>query len=149
MMLPRPNGSIPRTTVEQLVEIIWTEATSRPIVVLAIADEALRTECRRRLLRSLFTVVEPPFGELPSESSGAFPPDVLLVDVRSPEDNGWGVVRKLRDDPRTHDVPVVALVVQPEGADLWWARRLRVARLLPVPWEGDELLTAIEGVMLG
>jgi len=40
----------------------------------------------------------------------------------------------------------VALVSQPEEADLWWARRLRVRRLLSVPWEGDELLCAVEGV---
>lgn len=147
MNRPRPNAGYPPAAVEGLVDAIWEEATRRPTVVLSIGDEALRTAIRRRLLRSLFTVVEPPAGELPLETAAMFPPDAVVVDVRDPRDNGWAVVRRLRDDARTERVGVVALVSQPEEADLWWARRLRVGRLLRVPFEGDDLLRAVEGVM--
>jgi CheY-like chemotaxis protein len=148
MNRPRPNTGVPPATIEQIVDAVWEEATRRPTVVIAIAEEGLRNAIRGTLLRSLFTVIEPPAGELPTEMAGMFPPDAVVVDVRDPRDNGWMTVRRLRDDPRTEAVGVVALVSQPEEADLWWARRLRVGRLLPVPWEGDELLCAVEGVMV-
>ena len=148
MNRPRPNTGVPPATIEQIVDAVWEEATRRPTVVLAIAEEGLRNAIRGMLLRSLFTVIEPPAGELPTEMAGMFPPDAVVVDVRDPRDNGWMTVRRLRDDPRTEAVGVVALVSQPKEADLWWARRLRVGRLLPVPWEGDELLCAVEGVMV-
>jgi|GEM_PF-744589 len=148
MNRPRPNTGIPAATVEQIVDAIWEEATRRPTVVLAVGDEGLRGEIRGTLLRSLFTVVEPPAGELPMEVAGLFPPDAMVVDVRDPRENAWATVRRLRDDPRTERLGVVALVAQPEEADLWWARRLKVGRLLPVPWDGDDLLRAVEGVMV-
>lgn len=148
MNRPRPNKGVPPGTIEQIVDAVWEEATRRPTVVLAVADEGLRSHVRGVLLRSLFTVVEPPAGELPAEMAGMFPPDAVVVDVRDPRDNGWMTVRRLRDDPRTEQVGVVALVSHPEEADLWWARRLRVGRLLAVPWEGDDLLRAVEGVMV-
>jgi CheY-like chemotaxis protein len=148
MSRPRPNAGYPPAAVEGLVEAIWEEATRRPTVVLSIGDEALRTAIRRRLLRSLFTVVEPPAGELPLETAAMFPPDAAVVDVRDPRDNGWAMVRRLRDEPHSERIGIVALVSQPEEADLWWARRLRVGRLLRVPFEGDDLLRAVEGVMV-
>ncbi|HEX2191376.1 MAG TPA: hypothetical protein VHG51_20865 [Longimicrobiaceae bacterium] len=148
MIRPRPESGLPPGTIERIADAVWEEATRRPTVVLVVADEALRCELRRLLLRSLFTVVEPPAGELPAETAGMFPPDAVVVDVRDPRENGWAAIRRLRDDPHTERVGVVALVSQPEEADLWWARRLRVARLLPVPWDGDDLLRAVEGVMV-
>jgi len=53
-----------------------------------------------------------------------------------------------RRGPLVERAAVIALVSHPEEADLSWARRLRVGRLLPVPWEGDDLLPVVEGAMV-
>ena len=36
-------------------------------------------------------------------------PDVILLDIMMPELDGWGVVRQLKGDPKTSDIPVLAL----------------------------------------
>jgi two-component system cell cycle response regulator DivK len=47
-------------------------------------------------------------------------PDVILMDLRLPDLDGAEVTRRLRADPRTSDIPVVALSATPlDPADDW------------------------------
>ncbi len=45
------------------------------------------------------------------------PPDVILLDVMMPEMDGWQVLRTLKGDERTRDVPVVMLSARAERRD--------------------------------
>lgn len=36
-------------------------------------------------------------------------PDFIIADIRMPVMDGWGLIEALKDDPRTVDIPVVAL----------------------------------------
>ena len=44
-------------------------------------------------------------------------PDVILLDLRLPDMDGWEVVRALRDSVRTRRIPVVALSALRSGGD--------------------------------
>jgi CheY-like chemotaxis protein len=48
----------------------------------------------------------------------ALQPDVILLDILLPDDNGWQVLRQLKAEPRTQAIPViiVSVVDQPERA---------------------------------
>jgi CheY-like chemotaxis protein len=37
------------------------------------------------------------------------PPQVVFLDLKMPRVDGWEVLRRMREDPRTSDVPVVVL----------------------------------------
>lgn len=39
-------------------------------------------------------------------------PDLIICDIHLPKLDGFGVVRKLKDDPGTHGVPVLAVTAQ-------------------------------------
>jgi DNA-binding response OmpR family regulator len=45
------------------------------------------------------------------------PPDVVLLDVMMPEMDGWQVLRTLKGDERTRNVPVVMLSARAERRD--------------------------------
>ncbi|HEV2148188.1 MAG TPA: hypothetical protein VGR37_12360 [Longimicrobiaceae bacterium] len=128
------------------VDAVWEEAERRPTALLAIADEPLRGEVRRILVRGWFTVVEPPEGEL--RPAGEDPAaGAVLADLRTPA--GWDGVRRLRLDPRAGRIPVVGLVSAPREADRSRARQLGVACLVPVPFAPEGLLAVMERVTEG
>jgi CheY-like chemotaxis protein len=37
------------------------------------------------------------------------PPDICLIDISMPVLDGWGVLRELRADARTHTIPCIAV----------------------------------------
>ena len=148
MSLPYgPGGKIPAAAVQRIVDVVFAEAESRPTVLLAIGDEALREASRRVLVRSLFTVVEQPSGELSADAVEAAAPDAVLADVRTLD--GWAAVRALRADARSGGVPVLGLVSAPREADRRWAREFEVECLVPVPFDPDGLLDLVERITEG
>src|SRR5262245_41689047 len=44
-------------------------------------------------------------------------PDLVLLDVMMPEMDGHDVLRRMRDDPRTRDVPVIFVTAMGDAAD--------------------------------
>ena len=61
------------------------------------------------LLSPRWTVEAVPDGEAALASARAWPPDLVLADVLMPKMDGLGLVRALREDPRTRSVPVILL----------------------------------------
>ncbi len=70
------------------------------------------------------------------------PPALILLDLMMPEMSGWQVIAALRDDPQTHDIPVVLLSAR---RDLpMTAIELGVATFLEKPFELNDLLSVVE-----
>jgi DNA-binding response OmpR family regulator len=73
-------------------------------------------------------------------SAGAFPPDVILLDLALPELDGWELARRFRADPRMQRVVIVAVSGHAElsarmramsaGADLFVPKPVTPADLL-------------------
>ena len=47
----------------------------------------------------------------------ADPPDFILMDLTLPVIDGWEVTRRLKADPRTASIPVIALTAHAMGGD--------------------------------
>ena len=69
------------------------------------------------------------------------PPDLILLDLRMPEVDGPEVRRRLLDDTRTAQVPVV--VMSSESHIRRSAREMRAQACLPKPFNLEDLLNVV------
>jgi DNA-binding response OmpR family regulator len=67
-------------------------------------------------------------------------PDVVVLDVMMPKIDGFSVLRRIRDDPRTAEVPVVLLTARSGPEDLWRGWQEGVDYYLTKPFDSEELL---------
>ena len=70
--------------------------------------------------------------------SVADPPKVILLDLKLPKVNGLDVLRRIKGDPRTREIPVVVLTSSKEQRDVIESYRLGVNSYIvkPVDFEG-------------
>lgn len=92
------------STVEALPE------NTGPRARILLADD--NVDMRRyiaRLLRRSYEVLVVPDGEEALEAALSAPPDLVLSDVMMPRLDGFGLLKALRADERTRQVPVILL----------------------------------------
>jgi signal transduction histidine kinase len=70
-------------------------------------------------------------------------PDVVITDAHMPRLDGLGLVRALRSDPRTAQIPTVMLTARNQAEDRESARESGVDLVLEKPFNPRELRTAI------
>jgi DNA-binding response OmpR family regulator len=80
----------------------------RPRVLVA-DDNADMRQYVVRLLPGQYQVEAAPDGTAALAAARARRPDLILTDVMMPRLDGFGLLRELRTDPRTQDVPVILL----------------------------------------
>lgn len=96
--------------------------------ILIIDDEQLLLDLYHDLLiEKGFTVLVARRGEEGIELAKKEGPDVILLDILMPEMNGFDVVKKLKADDQTKDIPVYLLTNLPEESSGDKAKELGVA----------------------
>ena len=86
--------------------------------ILLVEDNELnRDMLSRRLIRAGHTVVMALDGAQAIDMAGADPPDLVLMDMNLPVMDGWEATRRLRADPRTGSLPVIALTSHAMSGD--------------------------------
>lgn len=87
-------------------------------LVMVIEDEKeIRDLLRYNLERAGFRVSATDSGEEGLERIFASRPDAVIVDLMLPGRSGLEVVRELRDEPSTHDLPVLVLTARAAEMD--------------------------------
>ncbi len=74
-------------------------------------------------------------------------PDLVVSDVRMPGMDGYQLMRQLRGAPRTALVPIVFLTAKDETADRIEGFRAGVDAYLTKPFEPDELIAVVNGIL--
>jgi two-component system phosphate regulon response regulator PhoB len=113
--------------------------------VLIIEDEQGPRELYAKLLgHAGFDVVEARTGTEGFTRACEARPDLILTDLGLPGINGWELIRLLKADSRTRDIPVVVVTgwSTPTLRDL--AAKLGCASLLSKPCPPDELIAELE-----
>ena len=81
--------------------------------VLVVDDEDdIRELCRVNLEFEGFEVVDAPSGSRALEVAASQHPDVIFLDLMMPEMDGWEVLRRLKENDATADIPVVLLTAR-------------------------------------
>jgi DNA-binding NarL/FixJ family response regulator len=74
-------------------------------------------------------------------------PDLIISDIRMPGMDGYQLVRNLRANPRTRLIPIVFLTAKDETADRIAGFRTGVDAYLTKPFEPDELVAVVAGIL--
>lgn len=78
--------------------------------VLIIEDNAQNLYLMEFLLQSAgLTTISAANGKLGLESALSEHPDLILMDIQMPEMDGFETTQKLKADPLTRDIPVIAV----------------------------------------
>jgi DNA-binding response OmpR family regulator len=76
-------------------------------------------------------------------------PSVVLLDVMMPDRDGFEVLRKLKGDESTRDIPVVLVTAKVTDDDLWTGWANGAAYYITKPFDPDHLLEFLEALMAG
>lgn len=95
--------------------------------------------------------------EVGSASSGAEaiakalaePPDAILLDVMMPDLDGPATFRRLQQDPRTREIPVILLTAKAQAADRRFFEELGVAGVLSKPFDPMSLPDQVAELLAG
>ena len=71
-------------------------------------------------------------------------PDLILMDLNLPEIDGWEATRRLKADPATHNIPIIALSAYAMAGDREKALATGCDDFDTKPIEFDRLLAKIE-----
>ena len=78
-------------------------------ILLAEDNEMNRDMMSRRLARHGHVVIVAVDGQQALDLARSEPPDLMLMDLNLPVLDGWEATRRLRADPLTSRIPVIAL----------------------------------------
>ncbi|HKZ03149.1 MAG TPA: response regulator transcription factor [Pyrinomonadaceae bacterium] len=74
-------------------------------------------------------------------------PDLVVSDIRMPGMDGYQLARQLRGSPRTALVPIVYLTAKDQTADRVEGFRAGVDAYLTKPFEPEELIAVVNGIL--
>jgi len=86
-------------------------------VLLVEDDIEARDMLTRRLERKGFEVVIAVDGQAGIDMATSSSPDIILMDLSLPVIDGWEATRKIKADPATQSIPVIALTAHAMAGD--------------------------------
>jgi CheY-like chemotaxis protein len=113
-------------------------------ILLVEDNEMNRDMLSRRLVRSGYEVVMAVQGEEGVALAHSAAPDLVLMDMSLPVLDGWEATRRLKSDPATSGIPVVALTAHAMSGDREKAREAGCDDFDTKPVEYARLLSKIE-----
>ena len=78
--------------------------------ILLVEDNELNYDMlMRRLKRKGFNIILAVDGEQAIEKAQSQNPDLILMDMSLPKIDGWEATRRIKQDPQTQSIPIIAL----------------------------------------
>ncbi|MBI3321695.1 MAG: response regulator [Candidatus Omnitrophica bacterium] len=119
----------------------------RPILV--VDDEGSSRKLAKLLLEQAgYRVLTSPNGEEGLLLAKVERPTIILLDVIMPNMNGYEVLRRLKGDPDTRQIPVIMVTAKGAEHDIATSFRMGAAVHLEKPYEVDVLLKNIVAVLV-
>ena len=116
-------------------------------VLLVEDNEMNRDMLSRRLSRQGYEVVIAKDGADGVAMAGAECPDLVLMDMSLPVLDGWEATRRIKADPQTQSIPIIALTAHAMAADEERARAAGCDDYDTKPIEFPRLIGKIEALL--
>lgn len=112
--------------------------------VLYVEDNEFNRKIVRQLLsRTSYRLLEATDGELGVATALQEVPDLILMDLQLPKMSGLDATRKLRADPKTAHIPIIAVTSFALSGDDQKARDAGASAYLAKPYSPRDLLEMI------
>jgi two-component system alkaline phosphatase synthesis response regulator PhoP len=122
--------------------------TTGPRILVVDDEPAIRLLCRVNLQADGFTVKEAPDGAAAMEVARAWRPELILLDVMMPGEDGFAVAERIRDDPELTGTRVLFLTARADIGDNERARGTGAVGHVTKPFNpsslGDEVRAALK-----
>jgi two-component system, cell cycle response regulator DivK len=122
---------------------VQQKAVVPPLVLMVDDDPAAREMARTVLEQSGFRVEEASSGFEAVEKALAQLPDVIVMDLVIPRFSGWEATRKVKTDPRTQHIPVIALTGDQTLSHHELARAAGCERVLVKPITAEAMVSEV------
>jgi len=116
-------------------------------ILLVEDNEMNRDMLSRRLVRSGYEVLIAAQGDQGVELARRASPDLVLMDMSLPVLDGWEATRRLKGDPATREIPVIALTAHAMSGDREKARAAGCDDFDTKPVEYARLVSKIEDLL--
>lgn len=83
------------------------------------------------------------------QKASAQTPDLVITDLVMPEMSGLEFCRKLKKNPQTASVPVIACTTKDRDMDKKWAKKQGVVAYLVKPFTQEEMVSAVKRSVAG
>lgn len=115
------------------------------IKILTIEDEeAIRETIVDTLTLEGFEVMAAENGQVGLQLAREQLPDLIICDVIMPELDGYGVIYRLNQNPKTHGIPFIFLTGKSSMNDFRYGMNLGASDYLSKPFTSEELVTAVK-----
>ena len=116
-------------------------------VLLVEDNEMNRDMLSRRLELKGFEVVFAQDGRVAVDLAGSEQPALILMDMSLPVMDGWEATRRIKSDPATRDIPVIALTAHAMAGDKEKAMEAGCEDYDTKPVDFPRLLSKIESLI--
>jgi DNA-binding response OmpR family regulator len=72
--------------------------------------------------------------------------DVLICDIMMPKKNGWEVLKEVRSNPETREIPVIILTAKNEDDDMFKGYELGATYYITKPFTKSQLLFGLNTI---
>ena len=123
------------------------DISQTPRILLVDDEPGLRTAVQAYLEEEGFQVTTAVDGEDGWEKAQKMIPDVIISDVMMPRCDGYGLLKKIREDERLGGTPVIFLTAKGMTADRTQGYQAGVDDYMPKPFDPDELVARVKNVV--
>ena len=114
-------------------------------IVLLVEDNDDNRAIYATLLEHVgYTVIKASNGEEAIEQLHRFPPHLVLLDISIPKLDGWAVAERIKANPVTAAIPLVALTAHAYPSDRELAREIGFTDYLAKPVEPREVANCVQ-----
>ncbi|ADE13161.1 Hpt domain-containing protein [Sideroxydans lithotrophicus] len=144
ILILNPIAFTQRIVVTRKIAKAAAEAVHKAPVVMVVDDSlTVRKITSRLLARSGYQVVTAKDGVDALEQLVDVLPDVMLLDVEMPRMDGFELTKRLRQDARTQDLPIIMITSRTADKHRRYALELGVNEYMGKPYQEEELLDNI------
>ena len=113
-------------------------------ILIVDDEEVIRKFLKINLNKLGYEVVEAIDGEKAIEKIGEGKPDLIICDVMMPNKNGWEVVKEVKTNPDTSEIPIILLTAKNDDIDMFKGYELGANYYMTKPFTKDQLLYGLK-----